>query len=92
MPANIITTDDLRDFKEELLEEIRELLKSSTTHESKKWLRSTEVLELLQISPGTLQSLRVTGTLPYSKIRGMLYYDMEDIQKLMDANRIDVQL
>lgn len=91
MPTNIITTDDLRDFKEEVLHEIRQLLQSGT-NPSKKWLRSSEVLELLQISPGTLQALRVNGTLPYSKIGGMLYYDMKDIQQLMAANRIEGQL
>lgn len=91
MPTNIITTDDLRDFKEELLHEIRQLLQSGT-NSSKKWLRSSEVLELLQISPGTLQALRVNGTLPYSKIGGMLYYDMKDIQQLMTVNRREGQL
>ncbi|WP_268225161.1 helix-turn-helix domain-containing protein [Sinomicrobium oceani] len=88
MPANIITTDDLRDFKEELLEDIRELLQNHRGGTSKKWLRSSEVLELLQLSPGTLQNLRINGTLPYTKIGGLIYYDAEEIQQVMIKNRI----
>ncbi|RAV29217.1 helix-turn-helix domain-containing protein [Sinomicrobium soli] len=91
MPANIITTDDLRVFKEELLEDLRQLLQSHSSGRSKKWLRSSEVMELLHLSPGTLQNLRVTGTLPYSKIGGIIYYDAEDIERLMEDSRIDNQ-
>ena len=91
MPANIITTDDLRVFKEELLEAIRQLLQSHSSGKGKKWLRSSEVMELLHLSPGTLQNLRVNGTLPYSKIGGIIYYDAEDIERLMEDSRIDNQ-
>ncbi len=59
MPAQIITTDDLREFKIELLDEISKLLEESKELKPKKWLKSTEVRKLLNISPGTLQTLRI---------------------------------
>ena len=34
---------------------------------------------MLRISPGTLQNLRVNGTLAYTKIGGIIYYKYEDI-------------
>ena len=49
-------------------------------------------MELLQVSPGTLQNLRINGTLPFTKVGGILYYDHEDITKLMENNRIDYGL
>ena len=55
----------------------------------KKWLKSTEVRKLLGISPGTLQNLRINGTLPYSKIGGVIYYDHEEIQNILAQNRVD---
>jgi len=89
MPATIITTDDLRDFKLELLDDIKKLLSKQAQGKLKKYLKSSELLEMLQISPGTLQNLRVNGTLPYTKVGGIIFYDSEEIQKVMDANRVN---
>lgn len=87
MAANIITQEDLQVFKQELLEEIKVLF--SQTHPSpvRKWLKSHEVRRLLTISPGTLQNLRVTGMLPFTKIGGVIFYDYEDIQQMIKDNK-----
>ena len=88
MPATIITTDDLRDFKLELLDDIKKLLSKQAQGKLKKYLKSSELMDLLQISPGTLQNLRIKGTLPYTKVGGIIFYDSEEIQKVMDNNRV----
>lgn len=88
MPAEIVTTDDLRELKIELLQEFKKMLKDHHGQPAKKWLKSYEVRELLGISPGTLQNLRVNGTLPYTKIHGSMFYDYEDIQKMMMENQV----
>lgn len=87
MPAQIITTDDLREFKIELLEEIRNLFDERKELKSKKWLKSIEVRKMLNISPGTLQTLRINGTLPYTKMGGTMYYNAEDIDKILSKNK-----
>jgi Helix-turn-helix domain len=84
MNIEIITKDDLRRI-ENLLGEIKGLIKPGQT-QSKQWLKSYEVRKLLNISPGTLQNLRVNGTLRYTKIGGLLYYKLEDIEKLLEGN------
>ena len=88
MPTSIITTDDLRDFKIELLDDIKKLLTNQTSGKLKKYLKSSEVMSLLQISPGTLQNLRINGTLPYTKVGGIIFYDSDEIQKVMFENRV----
>ncbi|QYA26714.1 helix-turn-helix domain-containing protein [Gramella sp. MT6] len=89
MASNIITTDDLREFKLELLEEFKSILsKQNTQLTLKRYLKSSEVMDLLQISPGTLQNLRINGTLPYTKIGGIIYYDAQEIQQIMEENRV----
>lgn len=88
MPANILTTDDLHEFKIELLEDIKKIFTKQNSISAKKYLKSSEVMDLLQISPGTLQNLRVNGILPYSKIGGLIYYDAEDIQIVLENNRV----
>jgi len=87
MAAEIITTDDLREFKMELLEDFKRLLKANAGQPVKKWLKSYEVRKILSISPGTLQNLRVNGTLPYTKIGGVMYYDYADIQEMFRSNK-----
>lgn len=88
MPTSIITTDDLREFKLELLEEIKSLITKQSSGTLKKYLKSSDVMDLLQVSPGTLQNLRINGTLPYTKVGGIIYYDAEEIQNVMITNRI----
>ena len=88
MATEIITTDDLREFKLELIDEFKKILKEHAGTPVKKWLRSPEVRTMLHISPGTLQNLRVNGTLPFTKIGGVLYYDYQDIHKMLTENRI----
>lgn len=88
MGATIITTEDLREFKMELLDNIKQLMNSQSGHITKKWLKSPEVRELLGISPGTLQNLRINGTLPYTKIGGVLYYEYQEILEVLEKNRV----
>lgn len=82
MAISIITKEDLEQFKIELLEGIKELLLVRTT-EQKLWLRTAEVKDLPNISSGTLKKLKINGTLSCSKIRGILYYNYRDIEKLL---------
>ena len=55
---------------------------------TKKYIKSAEVMEMLQVSPGTLQNLRINGTLPYSKIGGIILYEYEEILKVLKDNRV----
>lgn len=88
MPTEIVTTDDLREFKIELLDELKEILKQHHGQPSKKWLKSYEVRELLGISSGTLQTMRNNRTLPFTKIGGVMFYDYEKIKKILDDNQV----
>jgi hypothetical protein len=88
MAIEILTKADLFEFRKSLLEDITKILKG-TNEQSKKWLKSTEVRKLLNISPGTLQNLRINGTLTYTKIGGIMYYDQTDIEKLLNGNKVN---
>ena len=89
MAATIITTEDLMEFKMELLDEIKQLLKNQSGQVTKKWLKTQEVRDLLSISQGTLQNLRINGTLSYTKVGSVLYYDHLEIMQLLEKNRVD---
>lgn len=87
MAMQIITLEDLHEFKSVLLKELTEIFKA-TSKEEKKWLKSREVRNQLGISNGTLQNLRINGTLTYTKIGGILYYDQTDIDKILRQNKV----
>ena len=87
MAVQIITLEDLAAFRVTLLQDLKELL-SKQTQPDKKWLKSKEVRTLLNISPGTLQTHRINGTLTYTKVGGILYYDQTDIDKLLTRNKV----
>ena len=90
MPTSIITTDDLKEFKLDLLQEIKTLLNQKGEVGTKKWLKSADVMKLLKISPGTLQNLRLNGTIQYTKIGGLIYYDASEIERVMEENRVEL--
>ncbi|HRF34387.1 MAG TPA: helix-turn-helix domain-containing protein [Cyclobacteriaceae bacterium] len=82
----LITLGDLHDFQLSLLSEIKNLLQSTGSTPSKQWLRSAEVRKMLGVSAGTLQTLRVNGTLPFSKMGSIVFYRQEDIIKVLEKN------
>lgn len=84
---DLITKDDLEKFKQELFAELRRpSYKLNKKDEQKEWLKSFEVRKMLNIAPGTLAKLRSNGTLPFTKVGGLMFYKHEDILKLLDGN------
>ena len=83
----LITVDDLRIFKEQLIKELVAELKSQINLVPKKWLKTHEVRRLLKISPGTLQTLKTSGILPYTILGGIHLYDYEEIQKILEKGK-----
>jgi hypothetical protein len=82
-----INKDDLRQFGTRLIGEIRQLLiqQSESGQPSEMqidWIKSGKVRKLLDMSPGTLQNLRISGKVRYKKIQGTYCYNRVDIQNL----------
>ena len=82
----LITLSDLENFKYDLIQELKKLLKEDVSTSTKKWLKSSEVKKLLGISTGTLQNLRANGSLSFSKVGGIIFYDYNEIAKLLKDN------
>jgi hypothetical protein len=92
MAATIITQEDLIQFKADLFEELKKYFsKKDENAANTKWLKSHQVQRLLSISPGTLQNLRVNGTIPYTKVGGVIFYAQEDINTIMQFNKRNIK-
>lgn len=84
MQVELVTKADIQSLKAEIVEEIRRIFK---TPQKQEWLKSSDVQKLLQCSPGTLQNLRVNGTLPFTKMGGTTYYAYDDVMAVMSKNK-----
>lgn len=81
---NMLTKDDLRQLRILIVNDIKELLEIELkkTHEddlNSEWLRSKSVRKFLDISPGTLQNLRISGKIQFKQIMGSYYYKKSDL-------------
>ena len=52
------------------------------------WIDGQDVMFALKISKRTLQNLRDTETLPYSRINGKFYYKVADLETLLENNYV----
>jgi hypothetical protein len=86
MTIEVITREDLNQFRFLLLNDLKDIL-DAKPQQQKRWLKSSELKELLGISSGTLHNLRINKTLPYSKVQGTLFYTLESIEKLLEQNK-----
>ncbi len=91
MATEVITREDLNEFRTLLLSDLKEIF-NSKSKEQKQWLKSSEVRKLLNVSAGTLQNLRVNGTLTFTKIGGIIYYSNTDLEKLLNSNKTEASI
>ena len=74
--------------KEELIQELKEIFENSQNSSNEQWIKTSQLKKMLKISHGTLQNLRINGTIPYTKIGGIIYYNRQEIQKIIESNKI----
>jgi DNA-directed RNA polymerase subunit F len=83
-----VTKEDLQQFRLLITNEIRQMLENIYSLRENtirpKWLKGKVVRKLLDISPGSLQNLRISGKLSFKKLLGTYYYSKEDIETLFD--------
>lgn len=85
--------EEMFDLVQKILEEMRIIKRELTLINSdnidkikSEWVDSQDVMMCLKVSKRTLQSLRDSGSIPYSKINGKFYYKTVDVKKLLEAN------
>lgn len=83
---DVLTKDDLRQFRMLLVNDIRKIMQETETDEKDniqaEWLKSRAVRKLLDMSPGSLQNLRVTKKVRFKRVLGSYYYNHEDLKNL----------
>lgn len=87
MVISIATVEDLQGLKRELVEEIRGLLDRGGLSPAKRWLKTEDVMRLLELSASTVQTLRRNGTLPFSRVGAVIFYDAKDVNRMLEERK-----
>lgn len=85
--AQVLTYEDFKEFESRILKEIEEIKQILPSRSSTKWLRSSDIKELLRISHGKLQTMRNNGEIPFSVIGGTIFYSLEEVNKMLNAKK-----
>lgn len=88
MAVNILTTEDLKKFKEDLFIELRQILGVQAKQDNTKqreWLRTKEVCKMIGISLSKLQYMRDNNEIKYTRIGGTIFYNADEINKLLSS-------
>lgn len=62
------------------------LRKTQLQQFAENWIDGQEVMLTMKISKRTLQTLRDSRALPYSRINGKFYYKISDLENLLHRN------
>jgi hypothetical protein len=84
----LLTVQDLIDFKDQLITDITKLLKEQGGQATTQWLKAIDLRKMLRLSAGKLQYLRDKGVIPYKKLGGVTYYNLNEIQELMNSGKL----
>jgi len=55
-------------------------------HSTQEWIRTREVRTKYNISSSTIQNFRNSGILPFSKVKGTIFYKISDVENLLQNN------
>ena len=82
----IVTKQDLEYFKKELVSEFKILFESYKQQKQPpvEGYKTSHVRKILSCSVNKLVSLRISGKIRIKKIGGTLYYNKEDVHRLVN--------
>ena len=88
--AEIATTEDIKRLlnkqKYEITEEFQQMISQGQLG-GKRWYKNADLMKYLGLSYTGLQNLRIKG-LPYTKVEGTIFYDLIEIEKYMNQNKV----
>lgn len=78
----------MRHELEALSKSVAQMNKTHAQLLTEEWITKDQAMRILKICPRTLNSLKSSGKLPYSKVQGTLYFRTADIENLLKQNYI----
>ena len=69
---------------EEIAEHIRKSENKKLSGDAERWISNKEAMDILGVSPRTLQRYRDNGCIPFSKIGRNCRYRLSDIERVLE--------
>lgn len=88
MNEDLVTKQDLDQFRREILSDFLSVLKMENETQS-KILRSKDVIKLLGISENRLYKMRCAHEIPFRKFGRLTFYKLEDIYAIINNQSIN---
>ena len=85
----LLTRKDLFEVEERISKKLDQL--KNQDYGTMKWLRTSDVSKMLGLSPSSIQSLRISGILPFSKVNGTLFYKPKDVEEMVNEGSTKVK-
>ena len=82
----IVLYSEIKNDLQGLSKALAKITLSPSKRLGEEWIRRDEAMRILKISPRTLSRLTSTGKLPFSKINGLVYFKISDIELLLKEN------
>ena len=77
----------LSEFKDLIVKEISAKLSKESGMMEYKLLKNKDLKKQLSISDSTIENLRNSGALNYTKVLGTYYYYQSDVNQMLDKNK-----
>lgn len=82
----IVTKEMFEQFAKQMKEEFKGLKDSLIKAKLPKYLKNKDVMEIVGCSYGTLEKLRNSNTLPYKRVLGTYYYEVNEVERIFGVN------
>lgn len=69
------------------MDEIQSTILNSNGSQTESFLDNQQFLQLMKVSKRTAQSWRDEGIISFSQVGSKIYYQMSDVQKLLEAHK-----
>ncbi|MEM7656161.1 MAG: helix-turn-helix domain-containing protein [Bacteroidota bacterium] len=83
----LLTRQDLLDLENRLMALLSERIPEGFSP-NRKWLRSKEVCEWLNISSSTLQNMRDDGSIPFTQLGSTYFYPYQEVEQLLQKSLV----
>lgn len=91
MEAIIITKEELNNLQQDV-SDIKSMLQKKPENQFRDaWIEGKKVPALLGISSKTWQNWRDKRIIPFSQFGAKIYVKLEDLNKLLDSNKIQTK-
>jgi hypothetical protein len=85
MNVELITKEEFIQFEKRAMAMMEKLIAQfSGQYSNQQWVRTSQLVKILNLSPSSIQNMRNRGAIPFKKIEGTILYPLHEIMKQLN--------